>query len=130
MNRYRVTLTVFTADSFGRDVDAVNEDDARRFAEQFADREYPDASEIRVDEVERLTAAPEPTPDPLAQARDIIARLLDAANQGSENLHELAECAEDEGNVLQAKSYSLRERDADSAIAAARAFLATKEPTT
>lgn len=130
MNRYRVTLTVFSADSFSRDVDAVNEDDARRFAEQFADREYPDASEIRFDEVELLTAAPEPTPDPLAQARRIIAGLLDAANQGSENLHELVECAAEEADDEAVAGYRARETDADKAIEAARAFLASQEPPT
>jgi hypothetical protein len=125
MNRYRVTMTVFTADSYDAEVEAMDEDHARRFGEESADRLYPDASEIRVDEVELLTAAePAPQPDPLAQARDIIAGLLDAANQGSENLHELAECAADEGDKIQAKSYSMRERDADAAIEAARAFLA------
>lgn len=59
MNRYRVTLTVFSADSYEAEVEAMDEDHARRFAEQFADREYPDASEIRVDEVELRPATPE-----------------------------------------------------------------------
>lgn len=131
MNRYRVTMTVFSAESVDRQVEAVDEDTARRFGEESADREYPDATEIRVDGVELLTADPAPQPDALAQARDIIAGLLDAANQGSENLHELAECAADEGDKIQAKSYSMRERDADAAIEAARAFLAQKqEPST
>lgn len=124
MNRYRVTMTVYEATSFDREIDAANEAAARQFAKQSVERDYPNASEILVDEVELLTAEPAPQPDPLAQARDIIAGLLDAANQGSENLHELAECAADEGDKIQAKSYSMRERDADAAIEAARAFLA------
>ena len=74
MNRYRVTVTVFSAESFDREIEAVNEDAARQHAEQSAERHYPDASEILVDDVELLDAAPEPTPDPLAQARRATAR--------------------------------------------------------
>lgn len=77
MNRYRVTMTVFTADSYNAEVEAMDEGHARRFGEESAERQYPDASEIRVDEVELLTPAPEPTPDPLAQAREIIAGLVE-----------------------------------------------------
>lgn len=73
MNRYRVTLTVFSAESFDREIEAVDEDHARRFGQEFADRAYPDASEIRVDDVELLTAAPAPTPAPLALALDGLA---------------------------------------------------------
>tara|TARA_R110000868_G_scaffold409899_1_gene696439 strand:- start:35288 stop:35680 length:393 start_codon:yes stop_codon:yes gene_type:complete len=130
MNRYRVTVTVFSAESFDREVHAVDEDAARRFAEASTERNHPEATEILVDDVELLDAAPEPTPDPLAQARRIIAGLLDAANQGSENWHELAECAAEEADDEAVTGYRARERDADAAITAARAFLATKEPPT
>ena len=74
MNRYRVAMTVFTADSYEAEVEAMDEDHARRFGEESAGRLYPDANEIRVDEVELLTAGPEPTPDPLALARRATAR--------------------------------------------------------
>lgn len=84
MNRYRVPMTVYEATSFDREIDAIHEAAARQFAKQSVERDYPNASEIMVDEVELLTADPSPQPDPLAQARDIIAGLLDAANQGSE----------------------------------------------
>jgi hypothetical protein len=115
MNCYRVTLTVFNAESFVAEVEAMDKDHARRFGEESAERQYPDASEIRVDEVELLTAAPEPPTDPLAQARDIIGGLLEAAKHGAMDLSQTDEPAG---------------ARAGTAIEAARAFLATKEPTT
>lgn len=135
MNRYRVTLTVFSAESFVAEVEAMDKDHARRFGEESAERQYPDASEIRVDEVELLTSAPEPTPDPLAQARDIIAGLLDAAALGVEDMGQLAAEAQydmDAGIVraVPAAAWLEKERRTQETIATARAFLATKEPTT
>lgn len=60
----------------------------------------------------------------LVEARDIITRLLDAANQGSENLHELVECAEYDGDNDEAiTEYREREEAADKAIEEARALL-------
>jgi hypothetical protein len=116
-------MTVFSAESFNREVDAVNEDDARRFAEQFADREYPDAHEIRVDEIELLTAEPAPQPDPLALARDIIAGLLDAAHCGVAELERLShDCAPG-----MAAAYRVQAKDAWESAKAAEAFLA-QEP--
>ncbi len=133
MNRYRVTMTVFTADSYDAEVEAMDEDHARRFGEESADRLYPDASEIRVDEVELLTSAPEPTPDPLALAREIIAGLLDAADHGVTELESLAVDALDDEGIVETRTlrdeYEQRSQDAWKAIEAARAFLATKEPT-
>ena len=129
MNRYRVAMTVFSADSFSRDVDAVNEGDARRFAEQFADREYPDASEILVDDVELLDAAPEPTPDPLALARDIIAGLLDAVDLAATEFAAFS-VGPPIDNAEIRRTYARARQDFGAKAAAARAFLATKEPTT
>ena len=134
MNRYRVTMTVFTADSYDAEVEAMDEGHARRFGEESAGRLYPDASEIRVDEVELLTSAPEPTPDPLALAREIIAGLLDAADHGVTELENLAVDALDDEGIVETRTlrdeYEQRSQDAWKAIEAARAFLATKEPTT
>ena len=134
MNRYRVTMTVFTADSYDAEVEAMDEGHARRFGEESAGRLYPDASEIRVDEVELLTSAPEPTPDPLALAREIIAGLLDAADHGVTELESLAVDALDDEGIVETRTlrdeYEQRSQDAWKAIEAARAFLATKEPTT
>jgi hypothetical protein len=133
MNRYRVTMTVYEATSFDREIDAANEAAARQFAKQSVERDYPNASEILVDEVELLTAEPAPQPDPLALARGIIAGLLDAANLGVTELDDLSQDAiSDEGSdetpALRA-DYDRRSTEAWAAIEAARAFLA-KEPTT
>ena len=130
MNRYRVAMTVTNVEDFYHVAEAVDDETAKRFAKEAAEREHPNAFDVKVEYTELLPPAPEPTPDPLALARDIIAGLLDAANQGSENLHELAECAAEEADDGVSADYRARERDADKAIAAARAFLATKEPTT
>lgn len=116
MNRYSVTMTVYEATSFDREIDAANEAAARQFAKQSVERDYPNASEILIDEVELLAAAePEPQPDPLAQAREIIAGLMDAASHGALDMD------------LTDKDAA---RMADAAIEAARAFLASQEPTT
>ncbi len=133
MNCYRVTLTVFSAESFVAEVDAMDEDHARRFGEESAERQYPDASEIQVDEVELLTPEPEPNAflsaaetmamkhaqvaaafDELTKARGIIAGLLEAAEHGTMYFDQTDEWA-------WAKACAK--------IKAARAFLATKEPT-
>lgn len=132
MNCYRVTLTVFSAESFVAEVEAMDKDHARRFGEESAERQYPDASEIRVDEVELLT--PEPQPDPLAQAREIIAGLLDAAALGVEDMGQLAAEAQDDMDAgivraVPAAAWLEKERRTQETIATARAFLATKEPT-
>lgn len=132
MNRYRVAMTVTNVEDFYHVAEAVDDETARRFAKEAAEREHPNASEVKVQYTELLPPEPKPATTkfvPLDQVRDIIAGLLDAANQGLENLHELAECAAEDGNLFQAQGYSLREMGADAAIAAARAFLATKEPT-
>ena len=130
MNRYRVAMTVTNVEDFYHVAEAVDDEAARRFAKEAAEREHPNAFNVKVEYTELLAPERKAKPHQLALARDIIAGLLDAANQGSENLHELAECATDEGNLFQAEGYSLREMDADAAIAAARASLATKEPAT
>lgn len=129
MNRYRVTLTVFTADSYDAEFEAMDEDHARRFGEESAGRRYPDASEIRVDEVELLTAAPEPPTDPLAQARDIIVGLLDAADHAAMEFAALS-TSNQIPDVRMRLGYADACQDLGSMVAAARAFLATKEPTT
>lgn len=115
MNTYRVTLTAIMADSRDYDVEASTEADAWEAAEDRMNADLPDLQEIRRDDLELLTAAPvEPPTDPLAQARDIIARLLDAAEHGAMDLSQTDEPAG---------------AKASGAIEAARAFLATKEPT-
>jgi len=134
MNRYRVTLTAITSKSFTRDLEAVDQYAAASAAQMMADREYPDADEIRFDKVELLEAAPEPTPDPLAQARDIIAGLLDAADHGVTELESLAVDALDDEGIVETRTlrdeYEQRSQDAWKAIEAARAFLASQEDPT
>jgi hypothetical protein len=123
MNRYRVTMTVYEATSFDREIDAANEAAARQFAKQSVERDYPNASEILVDEVELLTAEPAPQPDPLALARDIIAGLLDAAHCGVAELERLShDCAPG-----MAAAYRVQAKDAWESAKAAEAFLA-QEP--
>lgn len=133
MNRYRVAMTVTNVEDFYHVAEAVDDETARRFAKEAAEREHPNASEVKVQYTELLTPEPEPNAflsaaetmamkhaqvaaafDELTKARGIIAGLLEAAEHGTMYFDQTDEWA-------WAKACAK--------IKAARAFLATKEPT-
>jgi len=161
MNHYRVAMTVTNVEDFYHVAEAVDDETARRFAKEAAEREHPNAFDVKVEYTELLppereakpgvtpdlmahmlkaaslglvTINPKPTVylssagvmamkhaqvaaafDELTKARDIIAGLLDAAEHGAMDLSQTDEQAG---------------AKACTTIEAARAFLATKEPTT
>jgi hypothetical protein len=189
MNRYRVAMSVTNVEDFYHVAEAVDDETARRFAKEAAEREHPNAFDVKVEYTELLPpeqeAKPGVTPDLMAhmlkaaslglmiinpkptaylsaagvmamkhaqvaaafddltKARQIIEGLLDAADCGAQELESLAidalsdpedQPGSDEDAFRQTRElradYDRRSTEAWQAIEAARAFLATKEPTT
>lgn len=129
MNRYRVAMTVTNVEDFYHVAEAVDDETARRFAKEAAEREHPNAFDVKVEYTELLPPAPEPTPDPLALARDIIAGLLDAADHAATEFAALS-TSDLIPDVRARLGYADACQDLGALADAARAFLATKEPTT
>lgn len=130
MNRYRVNMTIGVPVAMEVTTPAEDDARARRYARDAAKGQYPDFISISIDRVTELSKRA-PTPDPLAQARDIIAGLLDAANHGVTELESLAvDALADEGieetRTLR-EDYDRRSQEAWATIEAARAFLASQE---
>lgn len=144
MNRYKVTLTAMLADSRDYEVEAENKAKAWDAAEDMMMLDLPNLDEIRRDEIELIAMdtfpGNEPEPDALTQARELIDRLLDAADHGAIELDSLSVDAIPDDDIQAELSdpeafkathelrteYERRAKDAWQAIKDARAFLANK----
>ena len=129
MNHYRVAMTVTNVEDFYHVAEAVDDETARRFAKEAAEREHPNAFNVKVEYTELLPPERKAKPDPLAVARDIIAGLLDAVDLAATEFAAFS-AGPPIDNAETRRAYARARQDFGAKAAAARAFLATKEPTT